>query len=82
MYDDPQLAARGYYQTLDHPVTGERRYPGWPMRFSFIEGDVYLRGAPTLGQDNDEILGGELGLSSDAIAELRARGIIGERFPR
>jgi len=80
MYGEPQLEARGFYQTLDHPVTGKRRYPVWPMRFSFASAEIYPSGAPTLGQHNDELLGGELGLSSDALARLRREGVIGERF--
>ncbi len=63
MYDDPQLVARGYYQPLDHAKTGVRRYPGWPMRFSFADAH-HRRGAPTLGQHNREILT-ELGVSDE-----------------
>ena len=39
--------------------------------------------APTLGEHNEQILAGILGLSSAEIADLRARGIVGERgLPR
>ena len=80
MYGEPQLEARGFYQTLDHPVTGKRRYPVWPMRFSFAPGDVHPSGAPTLGQHNEEVLGGELGLSGEELERLRREGVIGERW--
>ena len=60
MYGEPQLEARNYYLTLEHPVTGKRRYPVWPMRFSFHTGPAYPGATATLGQHNDEILGGEL----------------------
>jgi len=80
MYDDPQLAARGYYQTIEHPVSGERRYPGWPMRFSFQPGPVHPRPAPTLGQHNEEILRGELGLSESELRDLETDGVIGRHF--
>ena len=79
MFDDPQLVARGYYVSLDHPRTGRRRYPGWPMRFSTTAGQ-HRWGAPTLGQHNDEILTGELGLDSAELASLRAAGVIGDRL--
>ena len=81
MYDDPQLDSRRYFQPLDHPVSGRRRYPTWPMRFSFLSGEVHRFGAPTLGQHNREVLGGELGLSEDELARLASEGIIGQRLP-
>jgi crotonobetainyl-CoA:carnitine CoA-transferase CaiB-like acyl-CoA transferase len=37
----------------------------------------YERPAPTLGQDNELILSGRLGLSSEEMAALRDRGVIG-----
>jgi len=27
MYDLPQLDARGYYEEVEHPITGPHRYP-------------------------------------------------------
>jgi crotonobetainyl-CoA:carnitine CoA-transferase CaiB-like acyl-CoA transferase len=80
MFDDAQLAARGYYVALDHARTGRRRYPGWPMRFSFAP-DQHRRGAPTLGEHNAEILGGELGRSDSDLAALARDGVIGDRMP-
>ena len=80
MYDDPQLVARDYYQPIEHPLTGVRRYPGWPMRFSAGVPAAHRFSAPTLGQHNDEVLGGELGLDACRLAELRARSVIGERM--
>ena len=80
MYGEPQLEARDYYQTLEHPVTGKRRYPVWPMRFSFHTGPAYSGVTSTLGQHNDEILGGELGLTPAELGRLREQGVIGERW--
>jgi crotonobetainyl-CoA:carnitine CoA-transferase CaiB-like acyl-CoA transferase len=79
MFDDPQLAARGYYVTADHARTGPRRYPGWPMRFSFAEAAQRF-GAPTLGQHNAAILGAELGLGADELAALAGAGVTGDRL--
>jgi crotonobetainyl-CoA:carnitine CoA-transferase CaiB-like acyl-CoA transferase len=80
MFDDPQLVARRYYVPLDHPRTSRRRYPGWPMRFSFTA-DQHRTGAPTMGQHNAEIRGAELGLSDAELARLVRDGVIGDRMP-
>lgn len=77
--DDPHLAARGYYQTLTHPVMGDDAYPGWPMRFSAAPTLPHRRVAPLLGEHNREVLGGELGLSDADLARLEKDEIIGTR---
>ncbi|MDG2305856.1 MAG: CoA transferase [Candidatus Binatia bacterium] len=80
MYGEPQLEARGFYQALDHPRSGERRYPTWPMRFSYGPEPQYATVAPTLGQHNAEILSGELGLSKEDLERLESTSIIGDRM--
>ncbi len=76
---NPQLEARGFYQTLAHPRTGTTRYPGLPMHFSGIDSAKRRTPPPTLGQHNTEVLGGDLGLSDAEIERLRAAKVIGER---
>jgi len=78
MYDLPGLDDRGYYEEFHHAVTGLRRYPGWPMRITPGPARHHRFGSPTLGQHNNEILGG-LGLSRDELAGLRRDRVIGER---
>jgi crotonobetainyl-CoA:carnitine CoA-transferase CaiB-like acyl-CoA transferase len=78
MYDIPQLDARGYYEELEHPVTGPHRYPGWPFRITPGPDRHHRTAPPTLGQHNHEILRG-LGLSDDDIAALRDQRVIGDR---
>lgn len=77
-YDDPQLASRGFFQSLPHPLSGERRYPGWPMRFSFLDAP-HRFGAPTLGQHNREVLEA-IGYDADKIRALEDQGVIGTRL--
>ena len=77
MYGEPHLEARGYYQGLDHPRSGRRRYPVWPMRFSYGPESHYATVAPTLGQHNAEILAGELGLGEEDLVRLEDASIIG-----
>jgi crotonobetainyl-CoA:carnitine CoA-transferase CaiB-like acyl-CoA transferase len=48
---------------------------GIPFKFSDTVCSV-RRPPPTLGQHNDEILAGELGLDTKAIAELRQQKVI------
>jgi crotonobetainyl-CoA:carnitine CoA-transferase CaiB-like acyl-CoA transferase len=80
MYGEPQLEARGYYQEMEHPRSGLRRYPTWPMRFSYGPDPSYGSVAPTLGQHNATILHDELGLSEKELEELEAASIIGEKM--
>jgi crotonobetainyl-CoA:carnitine CoA-transferase CaiB-like acyl-CoA transferase len=78
MYDLPGLGDRGFYEDFHHAVTGQHRYPGWPMRITPGPARHHRFAPPTLGQHNDEILGG-LGLSRDELAALRRDRVIGER---
>ncbi len=77
MYDIPQLDARGYYDELEHPITGSHRYPGWPLRLTPGPSRHHRFVPPTLGQHNEEILR-SLGLDSDELADLREQRVIGE----
>ena len=76
---NPQLSARGFFQTLKHPFTGEKRYPSFPATFSALERDLHRAPPPTLGQHNREVLHGELGLDERECDRLEAEGIIGTR---
>jgi crotonobetainyl-CoA:carnitine CoA-transferase CaiB-like acyl-CoA transferase len=77
---NPQLRHRGYAEVEEHPVTGAHPIPMIPFRFRTRADTGWLRRpSPTLGQHNDEILGGELGLDDDELAALRADGRIGDR---
>ena len=76
-YEEPRLAARHYYQEIEHPIVGARGFPGYPMRFWFMPHSPHLTPAPLLGQHNDEVLGNELGLTSEELLRLEASGVIG-----
>ncbi len=76
---NPQLQHRGLFEIEDHPVTGSHPVPVLPFRFRVRNPAWLRRPAPTLGQHNDEILGGLLGLNAARLDELRASGIIGDR---
>ena len=74
--DLPQLAARGFFEEIDHPVIGTSRYSTLPMRFSRGPEQVHHRHAPLLGEHNGELLTA-LGLTAAEQAVLEADGIIG-----
>jgi crotonobetainyl-CoA:carnitine CoA-transferase CaiB-like acyl-CoA transferase len=72
----PQLAARKFFEVVDHPVAGESRYSTLAMRFSEGPERMHVRHAPLLGEHNAELLG-EVGMSESDLAELETDGIIG-----
>jgi crotonobetainyl-CoA:carnitine CoA-transferase CaiB-like acyl-CoA transferase len=77
LYHDEHLAARRSTQELDRAYVGPVRYPVLPFKFSRTPGKVG-RAGPTLGQDNDSILGGLLGVAEEGLTALRAARVIGE----
>ena len=72
---DPQLNARDNFQQLEHTEAGTCRYPGPPYRLSGAPARL-VRPAPTLGQHNREVLGGELGLDAAELSQLERTGVI------
>jgi len=78
---NPQLCARRYFEAPEHPVAGPMPLPSFPFRFASVE--RWLRTpAPTLGQDNDAVLGRILGLSPGELRDLETGGVIGPRPTR
>lgn len=72
---DPQVAHRGTFFEMDHPVIGPARFEGSPVLFSGFAQDNW-RSAPLLGEDNDYVFTEMLGVPADEVAELAAEGII------
>lgn len=71
--NDPQLAARGYWQRVEHPELGNSLYASPPYR---IDGErVDLGRPPLLGEHNREILLGLLGLEEQEVDRLEAAGV-------
>ena len=68
----PQYQARGYFRPVDHPTTGSIAYPGAP--FTVADQPGRMERAPLLGEHNEPVLGGMLGLSKADIARLREQG--------
>lgn len=72
LLEDPQVAHNGTIFDAEDPQGGPARYVGYPCFYSETPASL-RRHPPRLGEHTDEILG-ELGLSTDAIEELRASG--------
>jgi crotonobetainyl-CoA:carnitine CoA-transferase CaiB-like acyl-CoA transferase len=72
----PQLAARGFFEVVDHPVNATTRHSTVPFTSSRGPGRIHVQPAPLLGQHNHEVLS-ELGLSDKDIDELESQGVIG-----
>jgi len=71
-----QLAARGFFEEVEHPVNARTPHSTVPFTSSRGPDRIQLRPAPLLGQHNNELLS-ELGLTDSEIAELEAKGVIG-----
>jgi crotonobetainyl-CoA:carnitine CoA-transferase CaiB-like acyl-CoA transferase len=70
---DPQHEARGFFQQIDHPIAGRLTYPGAPFKMS--ETPPEIRRAPLLGEQNEEVYTGTLGLSKENMIDLKEHGI-------
>ena len=71
---DPQLEASNFWFGIDHPETGTLQYPQGV--FDSEEVSPATSAAPTLGQDNEAIYAGELGLSEAELSSLKSEGVI------
>lgn len=75
MLNDPHFQAREAIVEVPHPQFGRLRMQNVAPRLSETPGAVRHAG-PELGQHNDEIYSGILGLNPDRMDDYRARGII------
>ena len=73
--ESPQTVARELFVEMEHPEVGRYRHFGPIPRLSDTPGQI-TRTAPLLGQHNQEVYCGELGLSKQDLAALAAVGAI------
>jgi formyl-CoA transferase len=73
LLEDEHLVERGFFVEVEHPEAGKLRHPGAP--FQMNETSFGSGPAPTLGQDNEAVLG-EVGYSREDLGILRDRGVI------
>lgn len=75
VFADRQVQARGMRRTLRHPVAGPLPVVANPVRMASHD-TTAAKPPPLLGEDTDQVLRELLGLSADAIATLRAGGVV------
>jgi len=73
LLEDKHLAERAFFVEIEHPGGIKIRHPGAPVQMS--ETPLRSGPAPTLGQDNEAILG-EAGYNLEDLGILRDRGVI------
>ena len=78
---DPQLRARGFWQTLERDFVGPLPHPAAPYRFG-VEPVPVSSPAPTLGQHTRQVLMELLELDPGELDALEAEGVIGTRPAR
>ena len=74
LHDDVQLNARDYWVAIEHPAVGRWPYAGAPFKMS--QTPWRATRAPLLGEHNEEIYEGSLGLSREEMVRLRERNVI------
>ena len=76
LLDDPHLKARGFWQWIERAYVGRHPQPSPPYRDE--DSPIAVRTpAATLGQYNEEVLGGLLGLSKSELERLARDSVIG-----
>ena len=73
--DDPQLAARGHFESIEHVHLGPMRFERSGLRLGGHPGG-FDRPGPNLGEHTREVLTDELGMSAAEIDELAGVGVL------
>jgi crotonobetainyl-CoA:carnitine CoA-transferase CaiB-like acyl-CoA transferase len=79
LLSDPQLLARGFWETVDHPVAGSFLCTGMPFAFVGKPRRWIHRVPPLYGQHTSEVLTGVLGRGRQDVIELRSLGATSPR---
>jgi formyl-CoA transferase len=74
-FDDPQVRENDMMLEAQHPVAGRMRLLGFPVKLSDTPAAL-RRAPPLLGEHNEEVLGGLLGMSAAEIEALKKDGVM------
>ncbi len=76
LVNSPHLSERGYWEAVEHPELGQSiTYPGAPIKVPDAPWRISRR-TPLIGEHNQEVFVGELGLSLEQMGILKANGVI------
>ena len=75
LWRDVHLRARDYIMTLEHPQPGTVEHPGPDDTSAWTPGQI-RRPVGRLGEANEEVFGGLLGLSRDELGRLVEAGVL------
>jgi crotonobetainyl-CoA:carnitine CoA-transferase CaiB-like acyl-CoA transferase len=79
LLEDEHLAARGFWETVDHPVVGTFKTTGMPFTFAGGQRKWVTTAAPLYGQHTDEVLRDVLGCTAADIDSLEEVGAVARR---
>ncbi len=74
LIEDASLADDGMIVEVEHPTRGRFTTVGSPLKLS--DSPVEITSSPLLGEHNEEVFTGELGLPEGELAALRTEGVI------
>ena len=76
LFEDAHVQARENIVSVALPLLGRLAMPGVVPRLTLTPGRIDAAGPSRPGEHNEEIYGGRLGLSREALARLAERGVI------
>ncbi len=74
-FRDPQVLHNDMVIEAEHPEAGKMDLVGFPVKLSDTPAELRMA-PPVLGEHNEQILGGVLGMSEEEIEELKEEGVI------
>lgn len=75
LVNNEHLRARGFFAEITQPLAGTHKYPGAPLKYQRTPWEI-RRPAPTLGQHNEQVFSGRLGMTAARLAELKRKGVV------
>jgi crotonobetainyl-CoA:carnitine CoA-transferase CaiB-like acyl-CoA transferase len=75
LLSNEHLNARGFFVEIAQPAAGTHKYPGAPLKYEKTPWEIRMP-APALGQHNQQVYGGRLGITPARLSELKRKGVI------